>query len=136
MANTINIISKMSELLTHTANTRSAWARGCTLYALDLLDNIKERTAYEGRPPKDRAELHVWALNGARDWHEYSEGGCSLIYDGDIAERLCAPYELRRTHGGERRPNSRETWLDVQARALRRAEGMLQTAYLTATAAD
>lgn len=129
-------ITKMSELLTHIVNARSAWTRGCTLYALDLLDNINERAAYEGRPPKDRAELHAWALNGARDWREYSEGGCSLIYDGDIAERLCAPYELRRTRGGERRPNSRETWLDVQARALRRAEGMLQTAYITATAAD
>lgn len=136
MANTIEITSKMHEMITCTANARSAWTRGCTLYALDLLDSIKERAAYEGRLPKDRAELHAWALNGARDWHEYSDGGCSLVYDGDIAERLCAPYELRHTRGGERRPNSRETWLDVQAHALRRAEGMLQTAYLAATAAD
>lgn len=48
-------IIKISELLTHTANARSAWTRGCTLYALDLLDNIKERTAYEGRPPPERS---------------------------------------------------------------------------------
>ena len=57
-------------------------------------------------------------LNGAADWSQYSWGGCSLIYDGDIAERLCCPSELKKTRNGERRPNSREEWLDVQARAL------------------
>lgn len=35
--------------------------------------------------------------------------------------RLCTPSELRRTHNGERRPNSREEWLDTQARALYQA---------------
>lgn len=48
-------------------------------------------------------------------------GGCSLIYDSDIAERLCCPSELRKTHNGERRPNSKEEWLDTQARALTQA---------------
>lgn len=40
-----------------------------------------------------------------------------MIYDCDIAETLCTPTELKRTKGGERNPNSRETWLDVQTRA-------------------
>lgn len=44
-------------------------------------------------------------------------GGCGLIYDRDIAETLCTPSELRKTKNGERNPNSREQWLDVQARA-------------------
>ena len=57
-------------------------------------------------------------LNGAADWSQYSWGGCSLIYDSDIAERLCSPSELKKTRNGERRPNSREEWLDTQARAL------------------
>ena len=57
-------------------------------------------------------------LNGAADWSQYSWGGCSLIYNSDIAERLCNPSELKKTRNGERRPNSREEWLDVQARAL------------------
>ena len=57
-------------------------------------------------------------LNGANDWIQYSWGGSALIYDGNIAERLCTPSELKRTHNGERRPNSHEEWLDVQARAL------------------
>lgn len=68
-------------------------------------------------------------LNGARDWSEYSYGGCSLIYDGDIAERLCTPGELKRTRHGERRPNSREGWLDVQARALSQACSRVIHAY-------
>ena len=57
-------------------------------------------------------------LNGAADWSQYSWGGCSLIYDSDIAERLCSPSELKKTRNGERRPNSREEWLDTQTRAL------------------
>lgn len=73
-------------------------------------------------------------LNGASDWSAYSWGGCSLIYNGDIAARLCAarlccPSELKKTREGERRPNSREEWLDVQARALSQAARVVRMAY-------
>lgn len=51
-------------------------------------------------------------------WEQYSYGGCALVYDSDIAQTLCAPGELRKTRDGRRRPNSRETWPDVQTRAL------------------
>jgi len=60
-------------------------------------------------------------LNGADNWTQYSEGGCALIYDGDIAERTCSPSALKRTRNGERNPNRNETWLDVQTRALNQA---------------
>lgn len=60
-------------------------------------------------------------LNGADNWNQYSRGGCYLVYDADIAELLCTPSELKRTRNGERRPNGREEWLDVQARALHQA---------------
>lgn len=100
---------------------RSAWRRGVSAYALELLDSVAGRAAYEGHGPEDVAQLRKWMLDGARDWSEYSYGGCSLVYDGDIAERLCTPSELRKTRGGERNPNCRESWLDVQARALYRA---------------
>lgn len=60
-------------------------------------------------------------LNGADSWIQYSWGGCSLIYDGDIAERLCSPSELKKTRNGERKPNGNEEWLDTQARALYQA---------------
>ena len=68
-------------------------------------------------------------LNGAQDWNKYSWGGSSLIYDGDIAERLCTPSELKKTRNGERRPNGREEWLDTQARALHQAAKRVYTIY-------
>lgn len=103
---------------------RSAWDKGVTAYAMDLLDGLNE--AIEGgyfyqddlNAPK---VLRNVLLNGANDWSAYSWGGCSLIYDVEIAERLCTASELKKTRNGERRPNSREEWLDVQARALYQA---------------
>lgn len=100
---------------------RSAWDKGVTMYALELLEEYQERAAYEGREAADRVEFKAWLLNGADSWESYSYGGSSLIYNGDIAERLCCPSEYKRTREGERRPNSREEWLDVQARALYQA---------------
>lgn len=100
---------------------RSAWGRGVNAYALELVEELRERAAYEGRNPEPGKECQEWMLNGAQDWAQYSWGGSSLIYDGDIAERLCTPSELKKTHHGERRPNSREEWLDTQARALTQA---------------
>lgn len=100
---------------------RSAWSKGVTVYALELLEEYQERAEYEGREAADRAEFKAWLLNGADSWESYSYGGSSLIYNGDIAKRLCCPSEYKRTREGERRPNSREEWLDVQARALYQA---------------
>lgn len=62
----------------------------------------------------------------------YNWGGSSLIYDADIAGRLCCPSELKKTRNGERRPNSREEWLDVQARALYQACNRLCRLYRAA----
>lgn len=104
----------------------SAWRRGVTAYANELAESLKERIEFEGREPESRAELGEWLLNGADSWSAYSWGGCSLVYDGDIAERLCTPSEFKRKRGGELRPNSREEWLDVQARALTQAAGRVK----------
>ena len=100
---------------------RSAWDKGVTAYAIDLLDQYQERAEFEGREAASRKELEEWLLNGASTWGEYSWGGSAMIYNGDVAKRLCNPSELKRTHNGERRPNSREEWLDTQARALAQA---------------
>lgn len=109
----------VAELEAH--KDRSAWGRGVNAYALELVEELRERAAYEGRNPEPGKECREWMLNGAQDWNQYSWGGSSLIYDGDIAERLCTPSELKKTRHGERRPNSREEWLDTQARALTQA---------------
>lgn len=103
---------------------RSAWDNGVKVYALELLDELAENIQGGYIDPEDLdspALLKKALLNGAADWNQYSCGGCSLIYDGDIAERLCTPSELKRKRGGDLQPNSRETWLDVQARALYQA---------------
>lgn len=90
----------------------SAWTKGVKIYAEELQEDFTNNYGSEFPVTKERL------LNGASSWEEYSYGGCSLIYDADIAERLCSPSELKKTRNGERNPNSRETWLDVQARAL------------------
>lgn len=107
-----------------TRKDRSAWDRGVTAYALDLLNTIDEAIngGYDEPDTLESSKMLDRAmLNGAQDWSQYSWGGSALIYDGDIAERLCSPSELKRTRNGERRPNSREEWLDTQARALNQA---------------
>lgn len=109
---------------------RSAWDKGVNRYALDLLDDLEELCAFEGREPETREELTAWLLNGAKNWLQYSEGACSLVWDCDIAKRLCTPSELKRNHNGERNPNSRESWLDVQARALSQAAARIRSAYV------
>jgi len=114
----------------HSRRDRSAWDKGVNLYALDLLDDLEERCAHAGREPETREELTAWLLNGAENWQQYSEGALSLVCDCDIAERLCTPSELKRTHGGERQPNRYELWIDVQARALNQAATRIRRAYV------
>lgn len=100
---------------------RSAWSKAVTWYALTLLDDIQDHADDMERLPLDGTELEQWALNGASCWEQYSNGGCALCYNRDIAARVCNPSEFRRSDGGMNAPNSRETWLDVQARALYQA---------------
>lgn len=114
---TADILRKAADII-EARKDRSAWDRGVNAYALDLLDNLAELTPDD---LSNRAIIRAALLNGASDWQQYSYGGCALIYDCDIAERLCTPSELKRCRGGEWNLSSRENWLDVQARALRRA---------------
>ena len=101
--------------------SRSAWKRGVKEYADELLDNVEDRAGSYEMLPRNEKELVEWMLNGAMSWEEYSYGGCSLIYDSQIAERLCTPSELKKKDGGRLAPNSQESWLDVQTRALYQA---------------
>lgn len=93
---------------------RSAWKAGVILYAFDILDNMENGEVTEKN-----------LLNGAKNWKQYSYGGCALIYDEDICRRLCTPSEIKKTHNGERRPNKQENWIDVQARALFQAARLI-----------
>ena len=109
---------------------RSAWSRGVHAYAVELVESLDASADLSNETLLNKA-----MLNGAADWQQYSEGGCALIYDADIAERLCSPSGLTRCKGGERQPNARETWIDCQARALFQASRLVHRAFRKANTA-
>lgn len=119
--------------------TRSAWSAGVKAYALEIIEEVQERSEWEGHEPETERELIEYMLNGAKDWQKpndiysawrvYSEGGCSLIYNEDIACRLCTPSELKKTDNGRKDPNPRENWIDCQARALFQAGEAIRRKY-------
>lgn len=110
---------KRNEILTRVdklnLKARSAWRKGVFTYAYLLLWDLKKDKVLTAENCQ-----HI-LLNGARNWKDYSEKGMAFVYDGDIAETLCTPSELKKTKDGRRRPNRHESWLDVQARALYQA---------------
>lgn len=110
---------------------RSAWNRAVRLYAVELIESLDDSADLSNETLLAKA-----MLNGADDWRQYSEGGCSLVYDADIAERVCSPSELKRCRGGERQPNARENWLECQARALWQAASLVRRAYRKAAATE
>ena len=107
----------------HVTTKRSAWGRGVDTYCNMMVDHLEEYNG--GEAPTSLKEFQKWLLNGARDWKQSSEGGQWLVSDEEIAKTLCSPSELRKVAGGRRQPNANETWLDVQARALRQAAALV-----------
>lgn len=99
---------------------RSAWRRGVRQYAIDLLNSFPD---YRDITSENCRET---LLNGSGSWREWAYGGNGLIYDTDIAKRLCSPSELRKKRGGELAPNSREDWIDVEARAVSQAAAVIK----------
>ena len=96
----------------------SAWDKGVKTYALELIESAEIELT--------RGNARTELLNGAESWSEYSYGGCSLIYNGDIVERLGTPSDIKRFENGRLdKPMSTEDWIDVQARALSQAYSMI-----------
>lgn len=117
----------IKELKAESKKARSYWKKGVIKYALELVEYLPEQCNFTDIC--NATLLKKALLNGAYNWQQYSDGGSALIYDQDIAERLCSPSELKKTRGGERNPNSRENWLDCQARALYQAEKKIMNIY-------
>lgn len=124
MVNNFEELKKEVEKL-NKGRSRSAWGRGVAEYTFELLDNIQNHE----QEASTFDELWAQMLNGADSWRQYSWGGCSLIYDCDICERLATKSEQKRKKGGELAPNSWETWLDTQTRALNQAAYRVKAAY-------
>ena len=121
--------SALASALANLKPARSAWQRGVHAYAVELVESLADSADLSNETLLSKA-----LLNGASDWQQYSEGGCALVYDADIAERVCSKSELKRVRGGERPPNSRENWIECQARALSQASALVRRAYRKASA--
>ena len=125
-----NIQAVANEVMNN--KTRSAWSKGVQAYALDILANFEEWRKWNEENGESVPELDErTALNGASDWSAWSYGGCGLVYDSEIAERLCTPSEMRKLQyktGGMRYPAPCTNWLDVEARAARQAWQMIAKA--------
>lgn len=96
-----NIQAVVNEV--NNTNTRSAWSRGVKAYALEMLERFEEWREWNEENGESVPELDErTALNGASDWLAWAYGGCGLVYNCAIAERLCTPSELRKLDGGAR----------------------------------
>jgi len=113
------------------ARHSSRWLEAVKEDAVDLLDKYIE---WHGENASFKKENIKELLNGAENWNQYSYGGLALVDDSRIAAHYCAPSELKKFgyvdygNGFESigsHPSSKETWLDVQARALRQAEMLI-----------
>lgn len=100
---------KLMGILRDEKPARSAWGRGVQAYAIEIVNELDAVIS-----------LDDISNEYSKAWVD-SYGGSFLIYDEDIARRLCTPSELKRTKNGEKQLNPRETWLSVQARAIYQA---------------
>lgn len=110
-----DIVSKISKI-----EPRSAWDKGVKCYALELLDEVKNQE-FSGW-----YNLRSAMLNGATDWLHYSQGACSLVWDEDIAERLCTPSQLKACNGGRKYLRPGTDWIKIQSFALYQAENLIK----------
>lgn len=92
---------------------RSTWDKGVQKYAIEILESYADLNATDLVP--ERESLEKALLLGAKDWQQYSEGANSLVYTGDIVERLYTPSERLRLRKDWEYDT---TFLKVQARAL------------------
>ena len=99
---------------------RSAWGRGVQAAAVEIVESVD----YIDELPASYKPFERALLGDARDWSQYSWGGCSLCCNVEIAERYMTPSGLKRymAPGHEASEGfGGEQLLDMQARALRAA---------------
>jgi len=124
----INVLDIMIQI--NKEKPRSAWNQGVKLYAMEILSKIRE----EGHEcltfdENGKLRLQSWTIyslsKGFDHWVDMSKGCTFLVYDRDIAIRLCTGSELQKTKWGERNPSKRETWIECQGRALYQARNLI-----------
>lgn len=69
--------------------TKQHAAKAKLLYAIELAQELEK---HKGEVISfSYVKIKELCLNGATNWLRYSEGGCSLVYNGDIIERCVCP---------------------------------------------
>lgn len=124
-------INQIQDYIQDNAPKRSQWDRGVKKYAIELVENIANAVEYDFDNIYCLMTTHkaeTLLLNGACNWRHYSASGCALCYNRDIAYRLAPAWHFRKTIEGALPPNSSETWIDVQSRALAQAAALVQSA--------
>jgi len=115
------------------SKTRSCWSRGVRESALTILDDAVTMLDDTASRIEKWADLEELLLNGANNWPQFSYDGNALIYDVQIAAAFCTPSELIKKDYGRLGPNSREIWMDVQARALYQSAWLIRDAFAKLT---
>lgn len=84
-------------------------------YCHELLDRLEDIIEYQYCENVTERLL----LNGADDWYKYSWGGCSLVYNYDLAKRLLTADEFEEWKASDDTDFHGENLLDIQAELLK-----------------
>lgn len=108
---------------------RSKWMRVVHADAIAIISNLID----DGKDCEVKSAKHLETLMlcGAENWKRYSEGchGVCVPSDVEIACKYSTNTELKLTKCGHKRPNSRETWIEVQERGLRQSYFLCKEIY-------
>lgn len=115
--NSPQYLSDMRAYISKTEQKRGQWNKTMAYYADLLLDSYIDICKWRADQNEAIPDLSLdLVLNGASGWHQYSDGGCALVYDGDIAKVVFTPAQFAKWEQG--RKVTAEPLLDIQARAL------------------
>ena len=108
------------ELMETQNKNRSQWDKGVHVLAYDMVEKLDDEVELDIRTSETQL------LQGADNWQEASEGACFYVYGDDICSLLCPPSVQKRYDYGMKEPSAHETWIDMQARALKQAFNRVQ----------
>lgn len=97
---------------------RSYWRRGVASLIRDYGEEVLQE--HDGEIISARDFFKLWNC-GNDSLRDAVYSGSFDIYNYDITKRLCTPSELKKSNEGMRSPNKRESWLDVEIKAMYQA---------------
>lgn len=110
------ILATVATRIENEVNARSVWNKAVKADVLELIENVLDN--FEPEQYGTAEQLRACMLNGAKDWEQYSWGGCALVYNDAIRSHYLTPSEQKRYKGDTVRGSH---LLDIQAEALSQA---------------